>query len=284
MIYGPKSSGKSSILARVYRDSPEWLSASTLRIVRMCTATPRSSYSLELLRILCQHVGFLAGDNDGNLPRDASFDPLYLNNWFSLIMRRMEENPLEEQLVILLDDLHRFHPLECDIVAALSWLPHTLPAGVHFVVTSALPPEGMRLTPVQKDRLRGTDTLVDLAGRGCATARVDVALEHLENLVGLGAATRVASVLACTEYGLSETEILELIMPTGGEGPLLLVESQFNFATWCLVRRTFASWLKVKQSPKVIQPEEYAGVILSLFHCAPRAHIAFRADRCCRCE
>lgn len=245
LIYGPKSSGKSSILARVYQNSPDWLSAPTLRIVRLCTATPRSAYSLELLRILCQHVGFLSGDNDGNLPRDASFDPLYLNNWFNLIMRRIEEHPLPDQLIILLDDLHRFHPLECDIVAALSWLPLALPAGVHFVATSALPPEGMRLTPLQKDRLRSADILIDLSGCISAIPRVDVALEHLEELVGLDAANRIASILACTEYGLSETEILELIMPTGGEGPLLLEESQFNFATWCLVRRTFAPWLKV---------------------------------------
>ncbi|XP_018400635.1 PREDICTED: NACHT domain- and WD repeat-containing protein 1 [Cyphomyrmex costatus] len=246
LIYGPKSSGKSSILARVYQDSPDWLSTSTLRVVRLCTSTPRSAYSLELLRILCQHVGFLCGDNDGNLPRDASFDPLYLNNWFSLIIRRLEEHPLPDQLIILLDDLHRFHPLECDIVAALSWLPLTLPPGVHFVVTSALPPEGMRLTPLQKDRLRSPDILVDLSGHVCATPGVDAVLQRLEDLVGLDAANRIASILACTEYGLSETEILELIMPTGGEGPLLLEESQFNFATWCLIRRTFASWLKVR--------------------------------------
>ncbi|EFN75451.1 Uncharacterized WD repeat-containing protein alr3466 [Harpegnathos saltator] len=246
LIYGPKSSGKSSILARIYQDSPSWFATPTLRVVRLCASTPRSAYSLELLRILCQHVGFLAGDNDGNLPRDASFDPLYLNNWFSLIMRRVEEHPLPDQLVILFDDLHRFHPLECDIVAALSWLPLTLPAGVHFVATTALPPEGMRLTPLQKDRLRAADVLVDLTGRTCMSSRIDTTLEHLESLIGLDAATRIASVLACTEYGLSETEILELIMPTGGEGPLLLQESQFNFATWCLVRRTFAPWLRVR--------------------------------------
>ncbi|XP_011344899.1 NACHT domain- and WD repeat-containing protein 1 isoform X3 [Ooceraea biroi] len=247
LIYGPKSSGKSSILARVYQDAPDWLSASTLRIVRLCTSTPRSAYSLELLRILCQHIGFLAGDNDGNLPRDASFDPLYLNNWFNLIVRHIEEHPLSDQLIILLDDLHRFHPLECDIVAALSWLPLTLPAGVHLVVTSALPPEGMRLTPLQKDRLRSADILVDLTvGRVCATSRFDAALELLEGLVGSDAANRIASILACTEHGLSETEILELIMPTGGEGPLLLEDSQFNFATWCLVRRALAPWLKVR--------------------------------------
>lgn len=163
-------------------------------------------------------------------------------------MRRIEEHPLPEQLIILLDDLHRFHPLECDIVAALSWLPLALPAGVHLVATSALPPEGMRLTPVQKERLRSADILVDLSGRVCATPHVDSVLGQLEDLIGFAAANRIASILACTEYGLSETEILELIMPTGGEGPLVLEESQFNFATWCLVRRTFASWLKVSDS------------------------------------
>lgn len=105
----------------------------------------------------------------------------------------------------------------------------------------------MRLTPLQKDRLRSPDILIDLSGRVCATPGVDAVLERLEELVGLGAANRIASILACTEYGLSETEILELIMPTGGEEPLLLEENQFNFATWCLVRRTFAPWLKVSR-------------------------------------
>lgn len=79
--------------------------------------------------MLCQHVGFLSGLLDGNLPKDASFDPLYLNNWLGQILRRIEEQPMMEQLVILLDDLHRLHPLDCDIVAALSWLPLNLPPG-----------------------------------------------------------------------------------------------------------------------------------------------------------
>ena len=104
----------------------------------------------------------------------------------------------------------------------------------------------MRLTPLQKDRLRSPDILVDLSGHVCTTLGVDAVLQRLEDLIGLDAANRIVSILACTEYGLSETEILELIMPTGGEGPLLLEESQFNFATWCLIRRTFAPWLKVR--------------------------------------
>ena len=48
-------------------------------------------------------------------------------------MRRIEEQPLTEQLVILVDDLHRLHPLECDIVAALSWLPLNLPQVGEFL-------------------------------------------------------------------------------------------------------------------------------------------------------
>lgn len=231
------------MLARIYQDSPIWLEAPTLRVVRLCASTPRSSYSLELLRLLCQHIGFLIGDNDGNLPRDASFDPLYLNNWFSLIIRHIEKHPLADQLVILFDDLHRFHPLECDIVAALSWLPLVLPAGVHLIATTALLIGEMRFTPLQKDYLRDGGAQFDIIQR--TLPQIDATLEQLESLVGVPAATRISSIFACTEYGLSETEILELIMPTSGEGPLNLEESQFNFATWCLIRRTFASWLRV---------------------------------------
>ncbi|XP_046435930.1 protein qui-1 isoform X1 [Neodiprion fabricii] len=246
LVWGPKSSGKSAILATVYEKVPSWFNGPTVRIVRLCTSTPRSAYSLELLRVLCEHIGFLSGNNDGNLPRDASFDPLYLNNWFSQIMRGIEENPMSEQLVILVDDLHRLHPLECDIVAALSWLPLNLPKGVHFIATTAVPPEALRLTPLQKERLRSPEILIELPEVKSNVPDVEAAFDRLERLIGHKAANRIGSLLACTEYGLSETEILELIMPTGDDGPLVLASGQFGFATWCLVRRTMTPWLKVR--------------------------------------
>lgn len=253
LIRGPRSSGKSGVLARIYEKSQDWLGQPTYRIVRHCTSTPRSAYSLELLRVLCEHIGFLTGNNDGNLPRDASFDPLYLNNWFTCIMRGIEEGALENtQLVIMIDDLHRLHPLESDIVAALSWLPLQLPPGVHFILTSSLPPEALRLTPVQKDRLRNADILIELADSRSHVPNVASALDKLERLVGKKAANNVGSFLACTEYGISETEILELIMPTGGDEPLLLEDGHFNFATWCLVRRFLAPWLKVNIELKIL--------------------------------
>ncbi|CAL7941952.1 unnamed protein product [Xylocopa violacea] len=246
LIKGGKYTGKSSLLSRIYTDAASWLDCATFKVVRCCASTPRSAYSLELLRVLCQHVGFLSGLLDGNLPKDASFDPLYLNNWLGQIMRRIEEEPMKEQLVILLDDLHRLHPLECDIVAALSWLPLNLPPGVHLIITTTLPPELLRLTPVQKERLRSSEILIELQDSSSDLQEKENVFDTLEKLVGECAANRIGAILASTEYGLSETEILEMIMPTGGDGPLFLDEGQFNFATWCLVRRTFNEFLKAR--------------------------------------
>ncbi|XP_071874165.1 protein qui-1 [Bombus fervidus] len=246
LIKGSKYSGKSSLLSRIYADASSWLDCTTFKVVRLCASTPRSAYSLELLRVLCQHVGFLSGLLDGNLPKDASFDPLYLNNWLGQILRRIEEQPMTEQLVILLDDLHRLHPLDCDIVAALSWLPLNLPPGVHLIVTTALPPEVLRLTPIQKERLRSNEILIELQDSGIDFHETENVFDTLEKLIGENAANRIGAILASTEYGLSETEILEMIMPTGGDEPLFLNEGLFNFGSWCLVRRTFNEYLKVR--------------------------------------
>ncbi|CAK9825608.1 Protein qui-1 [Anthophora retusa] len=250
VIKGSKYSGKSSLLSRIYTDVSTWLDSTTFKVVRLCASTPRSAYRLELLRVLCQHVGFLAGLLDGNLPKDASFDPLYVNNWLGQIMRRIEEEPMKEQLVIILDDLHRLHALDCDIAAALSWLPWNLPPGVHLIVTIVLPPELLRLTPQQKERLRSNEIVIEPPDASVNMLEKSLLSSHifdtLKTLIGERAANRIGAILASTEYGLSETEILEVIMPTSGDGPLFLDEGLFNFATWCLVRRTLNEYLKVR--------------------------------------
>ncbi|XP_053995458.1 protein qui-1 [Hylaeus anthracinus] len=246
LIKGGMYSGKSALLSRIYMDASLWLDCATFKVVRLCTSTPRSAYSLELFRVLCQHIGFLSGLLDGNLPKDASFDPLYLNNWFGQIMRRIEEEPLKEQLLILIDDIHRLHPLECNIVAALSWLPLYLPAGVHLVVTTAVPPEMLRLAPAQKEILRSSEILVEPQDPGPGSPETENVFDVLEELVGETAANRIGAILACTEYGFSETEILEAIMQTTDDGPSSLEDGLFNFSTWCLVRRTLDESLRVR--------------------------------------
>lgn len=118
-------------------------------------------------------------------------------------------------------------------------------SGVHLIVTTALPPEVLRLTPIQKERLRSNEILIELQDSNSDLQESENVFDTLEELVGECAANRIGAILASTEYGLSETEILEVIMPTGGDGPLFLEEGFFNFATWCLIRRTFNEFLKV---------------------------------------
>ncbi|CAG5084256.1 Similar to qui-1: Protein qui-1 (Caenorhabditis elegans), partial [Cotesia congregata] len=250
IIRGSRCTGKTAILSTVYKKVDSWFAnRTTMKIVRLCTATPKSAYNLELLRLLCQHIGFLSGNNDGNLPRDASFHPLYLNNWFNQIVRGIEEKPLDNggQLIILIDDLSRLHPLDTDIVTALSWLPvNPLPPGLHLVITTQSSLETMKLTPLQRDRFKRPDVLIELPETRSKAPNVEAQLDNLEKLIGNKAANRIGSLLTCTEYGLSETELLELIMPTTDDSPLLLTAGQFNFATWCLVRRNFDSLLRVR--------------------------------------
>jgi len=162
LVQGSHGTGKSSIIGAVYSNCEAWFGRRLLRIVRFSGATPRSAYNLELLRIICQQLCLLLHLSDGFLPKDASFDPLYVNNWFQTLIRRFEETATNELLVILIDDLHRLNPLDSDIVAALSWLPISLPRNVHIVGTTALPPELLKLTPVQRERFRTPDCYIEL--------------------------------------------------------------------------------------------------------------------------
>jgi hypothetical protein len=162
LVHGSHGTGKSSIISAVYSNCEAWFGRRLFRIVRFSGATPRSAYTLELLRVICQQLCLLLHLSDGFLPKDASFDPLYVNNWFQTLVRRFEESATNDWLVILIDDLHRLNPLDSDIVAALSWLPISLPRNVHVVGTTLLPPESLKLTPVQRERFRSPDCYIEL--------------------------------------------------------------------------------------------------------------------------
>jgi hypothetical protein len=63
-------------------------------------------------------------------------------------------------------------------------------------------------------------------------------LDELEGLYGRVAVARLASFLTCSEFGLSETELLELLMPTSNSAATLkLTSGNYNFSTLCAVRR-----------------------------------------------
>lgn len=51
-------------------------------------ATPRASYSLELLRLLCQHFAVLT--KQSIITKDASLEQHYVQAWFERLTKRVE--------------------------------------------------------------------------------------------------------------------------------------------------------------------------------------------------
>lgn len=88
---------------------------------------------------------------------------------------------------------------------------------------------------------------------------------RLESQWGRVAVGRLAGYLACTEYGLSETELLELLMPTAqsSPAPLLLEQGHFNFSTFCRVRRSLGEF--ARRTVATTNEEIYHPLLSSVF-------------------
>lgn len=217
-------------------------------MIRFAAATPRSAYNLELLRVICQHISIIFNIPEGYLPKDASFDPLYINNWFQNLMRRCEDLQ-NEVLFLFIDDLHKLNPLDCDIVAALSWLPISLPWNVYLICSTKVPIESLRLTPIQKERFKNSDCLYGLSQEGNKTIlKVDIQdetfydyvsriFDELETRFGVKGVSRLATYITCSEYGLTETELLELLMPIQNSEALInTADGYYNFSSFRCIR------------------------------------------------
>ncbi|XP_041675589.1 NACHT domain- and WD repeat-containing protein 1 isoform X2 [Drosophila eugracilis] len=253
-LCGADGSGKSAILTHLYGQVGSWFGSTRVhRVIRFAKATPRSAYNLELLRVICQQISIIFNIPEGYLPKDASFDPLYINTWFQNLLRRVEDMG-NDVLFLFIDDLHLLNPLDCDIVTALSWLPTSLPWNVQIICSSTTPVEQLKFTPMQRDRFKSAEYQFDLnlgdhATRlkippQCIPGDVSFALyveqqfDQLERHYGRQAVGDLASYITCSEYGLSETELLELLMPT--DDPESLIETkngQFSFATFKKIHR-----------------------------------------------
>ncbi|XP_065201622.1 protein qui-1 isoform X2 [Planococcus citri] len=255
IIQGDHGAGKTSLLLTIYKSCEVWFKdTKPIRIIRFCGITPRSSYNLELLRIICEQLNLLLQPDGLCVPRDASFDPLYVYNWFQTLLKRYEYEATESQrntlLLILIDDLHQLNPLDSDIVAALSWLPTTLPLNIHIICTTLYSPETLKMTPLQRERFRTSDLYIELPPVDTEKLEniITNELERLEEQFGEEAVVRFASFVTISEFGLSETEMLELLMPTTGgiDCVLRLEDGLFNFATYSVVKRAFSSLLMEK--------------------------------------
>lgn len=248
-IYGGHGSGKSTLLSHIYSQVTGWFEHIKVhRVIRYASATPRSAYNLELLRVICQQLAIILNIPEGYLPKDASFDPLYINNWFQNLLKHCEDLH-HDILFLFIDDLHKLNPLDCDIVAALSWLPISLPWNVFLVVSTTVPIESLKLTPMQKERFKNTDYFFDLSLEQNETIvqKVDASesfelyvnniFDAMEQRFGHKGFSKLAIYITCSEYGLTETEFLELLMPTQDSDALIdTKEGGYNFSTFRTVR------------------------------------------------
>jgi hypothetical protein len=216
------------------------------RLIRFAKATPRSAYNLELLRVICQQISIILGIPEGYLPKDASFDPLYIYNWFQTLLKRCEDLN-HDVLFIFIDDLHKINPLDCDIVTALSWLPTSVPWNVMFIISTSVPVESLKLTPMQKERFKSFEHLYELTDNTILinktnnsqtfNAFINKEFDRVEERFGQKGVEKFSKFLCCTEYGLTETEFLELLMPThDSEAMLDTSDGNFNFSTFCAIR------------------------------------------------
>ncbi|XP_026328462.1 uncharacterized protein LOC113236548 [Hyposmocoma kahamanoa] len=242
LIYGPDASGKTTLLTHLYYKCENIFPKPVLRIIRFSASTPRSAYNLELLRVMCQQISIILNIPEGYLPKDASFDPLYINNWFQSLLKRCEEME-NEILLIFIDNVHRVNPLECDIVTGLSWLPMSLPRNVFLVCTSAVSLEQLQLTPAQKEKFKTQncyyllDAIEETPENDSYGDFIDGAFDNLEAVFGIKAFSKLAGYITCSEFGLTELELLELLMPTtNSDAVITLKDANFNFSTLCVVK------------------------------------------------
>lgn len=257
-LVGDHGCGRSSLLAHLYTDCTSWFTTpnvKTHRLIRYGKATPRSAYNLEYLRVICQQISIILQIPEGYLPKDASFDPLYINNWFQHLIKRCEDMN-NEVLFIFIDDLHKINPLDGDIVAAFSWLPISLPWNVFLVcTTSSL--DSLKLSTMQRERFKASDCYFDLCTKECDMMMVKEAdnetfadfinrhFDCLEERYGTKGIAKFSIYLNCTEYGLTETEFLELLMPIqDADAELETHCGEFNFSTFCSIRNDMSEYMK----------------------------------------
>lgn len=255
-IYGLPGTGTSSLIAELYTNVTKWFDSNTKvhRVVRFASKTPRSAYSLELLRVICQQISIIFNIPEGYLPKDASFDPVYITTWFQNLMRRCEDLR-NEVLILFIDDMHKLNPLDCDNVSALSWLPISLPWNVYLICTTKVATDALRLTQMQKERFKQSDSLYDLSTdsnrtvlrKNCDSETfydyIKRNFDEMERDFGVKGFGRLATYLTCTEYGLTETELLELLMPIhNSEAIIDSSQGDFNFSTFRHIRNRMSKF------------------------------------------
>lgn len=57
---------------------------------------------------------------------------------------------------------------------------------------------------------------------------------------------KLSSLITCSEYGLTEIELLEILMPTSNSEAIIHIEdANFNFSSLCAVRSKLGKFVKI---------------------------------------
>lgn len=261
---------------QVFMYCPEWLGSDVVRIIRHVGRSPCTSFTPELLRNLCLHISLLFGFEIS--PTHYSFELGKLSIWFQDLLKLVEAK--DNDLVIILDNLHSLRCAPNNQASILGWLPWNLPPNVHIVCSiseeeekilgllktristsenfvyisplhgqsaismmqSILKDNKHSLTPTQwqivRERINDTSVcplyvklLSSLAKKWTSNktlSNTDIPLT-VEEIVSLflvelerkyGETLRkFCTYLTCTNFGLREAEIVELLASTDYEGP-----------------------------------------------------------------
>lgn len=71
---------------------------------------------------------------------------------------------------------------------------------------------------------------------------VNKKFDNLEENFTKNAVAKLSSLITCSEYGLTETELLEILMPTSNSEAVIHVEDgNFNFSSLCSIRGKFGN-------------------------------------------
>ncbi|GFT05965.1 NACHT domain-and WD repeat-containing protein 1 [Nephila pilipes] len=279
---------------------PEWLGSDVVRIIRHVGRSPCTSFTPELLRNLCLHISLLFGFEIS--PRHYSFELGKLSIWFQDLLKLVEAK--DNDLVIVLDNLHSLRCAPNNQASILGWLPWNLPPNVHivcsvseeeekilgllktristsenFVYISSLTSQSALsmmqsnlkdnkhvLTPDQwqlvKQRLDGKSvcplyvkllsslarrwpsykTLTDKDVPITIEELVNIFLIDLEGKYGVETIRKIATYLTCTNFGLREAEIVELLANSEYEGPQIDNEVDNRKVEFSVIH-----WLDIKK-------------------------------------
>lgn len=256
---------------------PEWLGSDVVRLIRHVGRSPCTSFTPELLRNLCLHISLLFGFEIS--PNHYSFELGKLSIWFQDLLKLVEAK--DNDLVIILDNLHSLRCAPNNQASILGWLPWNLPPNVHIVCSISESEEkilGLLKTRIStsenfvyisplngqsavsmmqsilkdnkhvltqdqwqivKLRISGTSVcplyvkLLSCLARKWTSNKtltntdvpltieeiVNIFLIELERKFGIETLRKICTYLTCTNFGLREAEIVELLASPEYEGP-----------------------------------------------------------------